>query len=126
MMILLLLETLWQHCGSLEDEVTTFSIDDLLLGYDDNDDNDVLTVQSPTAYKVVDGVTTDEIIGSFTPIIVDDVVLSYSYLPAANFVGDLEVTFVVSDSKGPGVGGSATLNISPLTTLLLLLMQSIR
>ena len=43
-----------------------------------------------------------------------DVVLSYSYLPAANFVGDLEVTFVVSDSKGPGVGGSATLNISPV------------
>ena len=53
MMILLLLETLWQHfLQGLEDEVTTFSIDDLLLGYDDYDDNDVLTVQSPAAYKM--------------------------------------------------------------------------
>ena len=37
---------------------------------------------------------------------------SYDFLPSSDFVGDLEVKFTVSDGKGPGIGGSASLTIS--------------
>lgn len=95
-----------------EDTTSTFTIADLTQGYADYDTSDVLTVQSPTAYKVVDGVTTDEIVGSFTPNLVNNILQSYTYQPSANFTGNLEVKYVVSDSKGPGIAGSSTLVIN--------------
>ena len=56
--------------------------------------------------------TTDEIIGIFTPNIVNNVLVSYSYLPSNDFVGNLEVKYVVSDNKGPGIAGSSTLVVN--------------
>ena len=61
-----------------EDTTSTFTIADLTQGYADYDTSDVLTVQSPTAYKVVDGVTTDEIVGSFTPNLDNNILQSYN------------------------------------------------
>ncbi|QNI91394.1 cell surface protein required for swimming motility [Synechococcus sp. BOUM118] len=95
-----------------EDTVSTFTIADLTQGYSDYDLTDVLTVQSPVAYEVVDGVTTNQIIGTFTRNEVNGALQSYNFMPSADFVGDLEVKFTVSDSRGPGIGGSATLTIS--------------
>ena len=82
-----------------EDTVSTFTIVDLTQGYADYDLTDVLTVQSPVAFEVVDGITTSQIIGTFTRNEVNGVLQSYDFLPSSDFVGDLEVKFTVSDGK---------------------------
>ena len=106
-----------------EDTVSTFTIADLTQGYADYDLTDVLTVQSPVAFEVVDGITTSQIIGTFTRNEVNGVLQSFDFLPSSDFVGDLEVKFTVSDGKGPGIGGSASLTISEANDALSPLLQ---
>ena len=106
-------DTLASLTAGTEDTASIFNIDELTQGYDDDDTLD-LNRSISTAYKIVNGITTEEIIGTFAPVMQNGVLTSYEYTPSLEFVGDLEVKYIVSDSKGPGIAGSSYLTINAI------------
>ena len=96
-----------------EDTSYALSVDQLLLGFSDSDDSDVLAVQGLTAFKVdAAGNALQDSAGTVTPVEDDNGLLTgYQFNPDTDYNGNVVFKYTVVDGNGPGVAGSLDLVI---------------